>query len=243
MFTFSVTTGPAPAQEIQVLQGDRVPRVPVCSAPEKGFGWLRFPAFKRRERPRTAAILTACFVFWFTFCFHPGAALAAAGDRRYAALDSLASWLAGRPVGVVCRDRDRDANLVSAYTPGAFDRRGRWHPGSEIVMERTYCEALLDLIRHDTRRWYVDTLAQAILLLAHETGHLRGWLDESLAQRWGLRNVARVAEHLGYSHDAALLLLADAVEWQRDHAPKNYRAGCSHPYLDADGNLKGCSRT
>ncbi len=202
---------------------------------------MRLPAFTRRGAPRTAAIIASCFALWFTSCFHPGAVLAATGDRHYRDLDALASWLAGRPARVVCRDRSRDPNLVSAYTPGTFDRRGHWHPGSSIVMDSTYCEALLDLIRHDTRRWYVDTLAQALLLLAHETGHLRGWLDESRAQRWGLWNVARAAEHIGYTRDAALLLLADAAQWQSLHAPDGYRRGCAHPYLDEHGNLKGCN--
>lgn len=171
-------------------------------------------------RARLAAVLTAAAVT---------AALAAAPAhawRSYAPIDAAASWLAMRDVSVRCLTPEETANdpLIVfygavAYVDGWVELDGRWHPGDNAVFKHGICETLLALLAWDARPYTVSDLAWALLVLAHESGHLRGheWSgSEALTECWAIRHVGYVAAWFGVSDPAARrLIVALAVAHHR----------------------------
>ncbi len=139
-----------------------------------------------------------------------------AGNER--ALSAVATELAGRPVHVRCQSFwralvDVDSRLGDVPFPGghaasythvtrrmcgvlARFRRSASHP-------QLACLTAFDWSRFDGRdaaaaacsRRANDT-AEALMTLAHESMHLRGWADEATAQCYGVQELAIAVERL-----------------------------------------------
>jgi hypothetical protein len=136
-------------------------------------------------------------------------------------LSAVATELAGRPVHVRCQTFwraliDVDGRLGDVPFPGG-------HPASYTHVTRKMCGLLarfrssaghpelacltaFDWSRFDGRdpaasacsRRANDT-AEALMTLAHESMHLRGWADEATAQCYGVQQLAFTVERLGGS--------------------------------------------
>lgn len=169
---------------------------------------------------------------------------------RHATLDDTASWLALRPVSVHCQSAAESAADpvvvywgASGYVDVERNRQGKEHPANHTVFAHGICEALVALMSGNAGDHGVGALAWAVLVLAHESGHLRGhawWRDEAKTQRWALRHFVATAVHLGIEEPAARLLLRFAVQHHRELDRAYLTPGCRKPWVDATGVLRAC---
>jgi hypothetical protein len=153
-------------------------------------------------------------------------------------LDSAASWLAQRRVEVRCLTEAESADDfviasgASAYVDGWFDRRGRWHPVNHTVFGYGVCETLIALLAGEADEFTVSDLAWALLVLTHESGHLRGhrWsADEAKTECWAIRHVGYVAARFGLDDSARRLIVAYALEHHRALPDVYHLPGCKLP--------------
>jgi hypothetical protein len=142
------------------------------------------------------------------------------GNER--ALSALASDLSGRPVSVRCESLwhsivNVDGNLGDVPFPDG-------HPASYTHLTRGMCKELARfrgrperpelpcLSQFDWNRFtgsgdpaatacseQANDMAEALVTLAHESMHMRGWADEAIAQCYALQEVAFTVEQLGGS--------------------------------------------
>ena len=142
------------------------------------------------------------------------------GNER--ALGALASELAGRPVHVRCESFwhsivNVDGNLGDVPFPDG-------HAASYTHITRGMCKdlsrfrsrpeapELACLQQFDWNRFTgsgdpqasvcsarANDMAEALITLAHESMHMRGWADEAVAQCYALQEVAFTVERLGGS--------------------------------------------
>lgn len=165
----------------------------------------------------------------------------------------VASWLAMRPVYVRCANNweaQRDPyilNGAAAYVRGEFSEHGRWIPGDHAVVAPPHCDEFMAIARAQSDGYEIDDLAFAVLVLTHESGHLRGWrratLDsesEASTERWALRHVYAVARRIGLSHAAAAVVLWYAAEIHKQMSPSYLADDCRKPYVTPEGRLAGC---
>lgn len=172
----------------------------------------------------------------------------AGGYEKYAPLNGLASWLAGRSVSVHCLTSDESVSDVgiiqgaTAYVDGWLDDEGEWHPKDHTVFAYGVCESLMALKNRDAAEYSVSELGWALLVLTHESGHLRGyWWSgyEDLTEVWALRHVRYAAWRLGFKEPESTMLLAEAVK-HHNTLPEDYRSPeCRKPSV-VDGKLIGC---
>lgn len=154
-------------------------------------------------------------------------------DKR---IDGIASWLAGRPVSVNCltlEESKSDFTIrmgAAAYVDGWFDAKNRWHPYDAAVFDHGICERLRDVLDGDASRWSGRSLAWAVLVLTHESGHLmdRRWSrDEAKTECWAVQHVQAVGRRLGIT---ALPLLQYLVNEQHRMLREQYQLpGCVIP--------------
>jgi hypothetical protein len=173
---------------------------------------------------------------------------ARAGNER--PLSAVASELAGRPVNVRCQSFwqalvDVGGNLGDVPFPDG-------HPASYTHLTRTMCQALtrfrqrrshpeLDcLAAFDWSRYdgaepaaaacahRADDTAEALMTLAHESMHLRGWADEATAQCYGIQQVALTVEQLGGSAAEGAAVAGYMLGLQR-WMPEEYQSGECRP--------------
>lgn len=158
----------------------------------------------------------------------------------FAELNAVASWLAQRDVEVRCLTEDESSTDfviavlgAQAYVEGWLDAKADWHPDDATVFKHGHCEALLALVGGDASGYSVRDLALAILILTHESGHLRGhrWsADEAKTECWAIRHFRYVAERLGVSdRDARRLLFAHAVDIHSRLSAAYQQPGCKVP--------------
>lgn len=130
-------------------------------------------------------------------------------------IDATASWLAMRPVSIHCltqEESDEDPTISrggAAYVIGDTDSNG-WHPGDYSVFMYGLCEPLIALQAGDLSSYSASDLAWSILVLTHESGHLRGWRwsgSEARTECWAIRHVRYVAQRLGVTDPALLRLI------------------------------------
>ena len=171
------------------------------------------------------------------------AASTASAFRQVPTLDGAASWLAMRRVSVHCMTVAETANDpifaftgALAYVPGYRDRFQRWHPYDFAVFEHGQCEALESLMADDGE-YGPDLIALALLILTHESGHLRGhrWsADEAKTECWAIRHVGYVAHRLGVTDPAYRRLLVSWAVWYHRYelAPIYHQPGCVLPPHD-----------
>lgn len=163
----------------------------------------------------------------------------ARASTTYPELDAVASWLAMRPVEVRCltqEESDADANIViwgaAAYV-NVIDGR----PADYTVFSYGLCEKLLSVLSNSWKyRYTLSSLGWAVLVIAHESGHLRGhewWLSESLTNCWALRHVRYTALRFGASEDLALGIRSWAAWWYLRQPPEYQLEGCKLPTHDS----------
>ncbi len=158
----------------------------------------------------------------------------------------VASWLAMRPVYAKCLNRweaARDFTIVfqdaAAYVEYGTDF---------MVVAPPICEWFAALARGELYDYGVSDVqaAWSVLVLTHESGHLRDWnkatlnsMDEASTERWAMRHVYAVFSRLGLTHDRSIALLSIVAEIHRS-MPDEYRAGdCRWPRVEND-RLVGC---
>lgn len=146
-------------------------------------------------------------------------------------LDETASWLALRPVEIRCQTIAEDTTglparwATAAYVDTIDDR-----PADYAVFGRDVCEQLIALSTNTWQKRYTpQQLGWAVLVLGHESYHLRGrpgWRNEARATRYGLARARSVALRLGASNAFAWTLRSWA-QWWCWQLPLHYRAkGC-----------------
>ncbi len=142
-----------------------------------------------------------------------------AGNERV--LSAVATGLAGRPVHVRCQSLwkalvDVDSRLGDVPFPDG-------HAASYTHVTRSLCGVLARFRRSPSHRelacltafdWSrfdgrdpaasacarrANDTAEALMTLAHESMHLRGWADEATAQCYGVQELAFTVERLGGS--------------------------------------------
>lgn len=134
-------------------------------------------------------------------------------------LGAVATQLAGRPVGVRCQSLWRDLlSIRSDLGEVRTDASGRL--ADETDLRRTTCQRLGTLVddrlaqldclvsvdwsrpdRADPCIVRVGRLAHLVGTLAHESMHLRGYLDEAVAQCYAVQSEALAAVLLGGSRE------------------------------------------
>jgi len=123
--------------------------------------------------------------------------------NRYQQLDDVASWLAGRPVTVRCftaYESSKDPTIsfwgASAYVEIEVDPETKQpiRPKDFTVVAHPICDDIWASSGVPTKDF-----AWAVLVIVHESGHLRGaqfplWYDEGLVNCWALRRSVAVAQ-------------------------------------------------
>lgn len=178
------------------------------------------------------------------------AAAPAGAFKQHSFIDETASALSGRKVTIRCLNaKESKEDFVindgaAAYVEGVIDQDGKWWPEDYATFAWGICKGLMRLHKWDAGAETVPDLSFYILVLVHESGHLKGEVwgqNEALTQRWALKQIKRVSmEYFGLSPEAAILVLRYAVYWHL-RLPITYKApGCVAPFVDAKGNLQGC---
>lgn len=172
------------------------------------------------------------------------------GFAQYHSIDSTASWLALRKVSVHCltpeEDRSDYAMVIwgaDAYVEGTIDYYGRWHPGDFTVFNYGICETLIALSEGRAGQYSLPNLSLALLVLTHESGHLRGhrWSEsEAETQRWALRHVVYTSYRFGIGEPAARMILYHAIQYHNQLSDDYKHPNCAHPSQDKQGLLKNC---
>jgi hypothetical protein len=124
-------------------------------------------------------------------------------------LATIASELAGRPVGVRCPGFF--ASLVNVRTEGGYVKfHGDGRPYDHTDLSPETCAALrhvdrvdFDCVARGDCTFKQFKAAWAIHTLAHESFHLRGFAAEAQAECYALQNTAFVAERLGLGTELA----------------------------------------
>ena len=154
-------------------------------------------------------------------------------------LNETVSWLAQRPVTVRCLSpteaaEDYHLSVLGwlAYVDGRYVN-DRFIPGNVATLTPKVCWPLLAIGRRYSSVYTTSEVALALLVLTHESGHLRGrgW-SEAQTQCWAIRHVGYVARRLGVSASELPAVLAAALEWDA-RLPDSYRLpGCVRPRVD-----------
>jgi len=182
--------------------------------------------------------------------------------RNEAALSAVASSLAGRPVHVSCQSYwkalvDVDSRLGDVPFPNGYAadhthltrsvcgrlthfRTSSSHPELDCLGTidwSTFSEA--DAVGSDCIR-RAESTSEALMTLAHESMHLRGWADEASAQCYGIQEVAYAVEQLGGTlaegKAVASFMLAMQGEMPEEYQSGECRAGGAldlHPETQA----------
>lgn len=151
-------------------------------------------------------------------------------ERRAA---EAASQVAGRPVQVRCPGQLR-RRLANELHDGSVRFEGG-QPADETRLTGRVCDGLARLIDEgaglelsclqlDACSAGDTSVAYAVAVLAHESVHLRGVIDEAATECEAVRRSAGVAQTLGATPQAASFI----ADWQfsvaGDHLPERYRS-------------------
>jgi hypothetical protein len=120
------------------------------------------------------------------------------------AMSRAASALSGRPVHVTCQRLTGtfvDAGAELGYVQWGPDGK----PVDETVLKYDTCQHLYDWMGSDKQDPSLDEVI-AVHVLAHESEHLAGVPDESVAECYSVQTTAETAELLGASTEQARAL-------------------------------------
>ena len=142
-----------------------------------------------------------------------------------------------RPVTVRCltqQESDEDWVILygaAAYVEGTFNAKGRWVPFDYSVFMYGICETIEAYQLGEPV--LLKEFAWAVLVLTHESGHLRGWKwasDEARTECWAIRHTRYVAQHLGMTDPAALsAVMTEALRLHNEMGWNYHLAGCKLP--------------
>ena len=164
-------------------------------------------------------------------------------------LNEVASWLAGKDVTVHCLGPGEAKldSIISVWGAAAYveirvDPFGQDYPADYTVVAPPYCEALMDMaLDGDLDRHSFETFVWSVMIITHESGHLRGkafpgWKSESEVNCWALRRSAAVAQ-LEFGLNPNLVPQFKAELWKFfTHQPKAYRkSSCTMLSLTPEG--------
>lgn len=123
-------------------------------------------------------------------------------------INGVASRLAGKKVTVECAtpdDQANDANFaiygVEGYVEGWVDPTGRWHPYPVAYFKDVHCQNLVAALAGDLSGIDIHDLAWSLLVVVHESGHLRGakWSgDEAKTECWAMQHARAALNMLGF---------------------------------------------
>ena len=179
-----------------------------------------------------------------------------------AALSAVASDMAGRPVHVSCQSFwkalvDVDSRLGDVPFPNGYaaDRTHLTRAVCGKLIRFRTSSSHLELDCLSTIDWShfsaldaasstcirgAEPTSEALMTLAHESMHLRGWADEAAAQCYGIQEVAYTVEQLGGTlaegKGVASFMLAMEGGLPEDYQSGECRAGGQldlHPETDA----------
>lgn len=189
-----------------------------------------------RQSTRIVALL------FFSLVLVVAAAFAARAGATYkqVPLSDVASWLAQRPVSIVCQEKNEpdiviDLYGAGAYTPGYIDARGWFHPADYAVLAYPLCDILAELQMGVAwgQREDLD-IGYAVLALTHESRHLRSPMrDDALLEArvecWAIRHVRYVALRLGVSEEESYRVRRAALD-AHNRLPEPYKlSSCRLP--------------
>lgn len=148
-------------------------------------------------------------------------------------LNEVASWLAQRPVTVRCLTKwesDRDFIISGLGAAAYVDFAPDGGPEDYTVVAWPWCDVLIHPKAYGPKRFAI-----AVLIITHESGHLRGatfptWDDEASVNCWAARRAGAVAElHFGLPPQARPWF--DALIWRiYSGQPPEYRfSACKRP--------------
>lgn len=155
-------------------------------------------------------------------------------------LNGVASMLAGRKVAMRCME-SQEENMTdftigmgaAAYVEGR-NVGSRWVPSSYAVVAYPWCGYLVDwMSRQDARGKKWEDVVWAVLVITHESGHLKGarWAgDEAKTQCWAMQHLPAAARMLGFTEDQLPFVVWQANKIHREWMPDEYQLpGCRLP--------------
>ena len=153
-------------------------------------------------------------------------------------LSAIASEIAGRPVEVLCPGLLRGAGPDTVGGTVQFDADG--NPADSTRLRKAPClelDALAEgrrapelacATRSTSCGDDVQAVAWAVDTLAHESFHLRGVMDEGVAECNSLQTLAWTAQRLGATSEQGRALARLHLETSYPQMPAQYRApGCA----------------
>jgi hypothetical protein len=151
----------------------------------------------------------------------------------YPTLDATASWLAQRPVTVRCLTKQESLldPWISGWGAEAYvEITERGGPEDYAVFAYPWCKVLNAVRVGQAEAWTGWHVVVAILILTHESGHLRGaagWKDEALVNCWAVRRAAAVAVlRFGLPTSAIPAINSIASGIYLGQPPEYQRPGC-----------------
>jgi hypothetical protein len=171
---------------------------------------------------------------------------------RWPRIDETSSWLAMDDVFVECQTpEDTEADLIMgggtgvlAYVPGWRGPKGGWHPYPYAVFSAGICENFMSINSTYWEEYAIQDQAEALLVLTHEAGHMRGvwWSgDEARTECWAIRHVGYASDHIGVTDPIRRRELVSWAVWvhQTILGPNYHLPGCRLPPHDPVALLAG----
>lgn len=153
------------------------------------------------------------------------------------ALSEIASWLAQKPVTVRCLTADEAANdsTVVIYGAQAYVPLDFGKPASYTVVAPPVCDVLDKLLLGDVYSERGGVMAWSVMVITHESGHLRGslfpeWWDEGNVNCWAVRRATSVAQLKFNIQPNQVQFFRSLVRYIYSLQPKGYRpSACNIP--------------
>lgn len=126
-------------------------------------------------------------------------ALELANDR----VQKGAAATLGRPVAVYCATSDTHWPAILTSVPGLSSRAiaFAWFDRGPVVLSAGVCRQLERVAKHRRGRW---ARTRTVAVLAHELGHVAGYVDEHAADCWSAGRSKRLARALGLERPMAV---------------------------------------
>jgi hypothetical protein len=132
-----------------------------------------------------------------------------------------ATVLAGRPVHVSCQRLM--GTFVDAGAELGYVRYESGHPGDETVLKYDTCQALYDWMGSD-KQDPSEAEVIAVHVLAHESEHLAGFIDEAVAECRSVQTTEQAAVLLGSTAAQARALAVRYASEVYPRMPDDYRS-------------------
>lgn len=200
--------------------------------------WLRLRRGTFGPRPTVLGVVKATATLVLAVALFASPAVA---YYQEPGLNGVASVLAGKKVEVRCLTDDEEAadpaiavEGAEAYVEGWYDFRGRWRPKPYTVFKGEHCDVLFRAAKGDLDGVTLEDFAWSLLVLVHESGHLRGakWSgDEAKTQCWAMNHFKSALNQLGFrSPEQHRLVTWQMVDIHLNQIPPSYQLpGCRLP--------------